>query len=197
MAKTSKEVQMYERQLLRDKNKHPGSRLMRILDWYIDPPADDLATMENPKDEAHRLLLSQIFSLRVSHSKLNVKKIICKSANISERQAYKYMQDAETLFGDFVLKEVSVKAGRNAQVERYERLAEKAENAGDIEIARKCLIRIDILRGYDQQDTLDPEELIKRLEIPAITFTTDPAALEAEDTEYEDVENEEEESIRK
>lgn len=190
MAKVSKEVQMYERQVLRQQNKHPGSRLMRILDWYLDPPTDELACMEDPTDEARRLLLSQIFSLRVSHSKLNVKKIICKSANISERQAYKYMQDAETLFGDFVLKEATIKAGRNAQVERYERLAEKAEAAGDIETARKCLIRIDYLRGYDQQDTLNPEELIKQLQMPAVTLTTNIDALGVKDIDAEELEDE-------
>jgi len=96
--------------------------------------------------------------------------------------ANKLLREMETLFGEVVTR--NREYTRTLYINKLRELAAKAENDGNITEARRCIQAAAKLDHMDipEQEKIDPNQF----KIPAVTFTTDIAALEAEDVETEE-----------
>jgi len=105
-------------------------------------------------------------------------RLISEAVGVTERTVYRHMEDAVFLFGDLL--RVNKQFELNFIKEKLYLLADRAEEDGDIETARKCLSDAANIA----QKLEEASELANSVELPALIFTSDPKALE--EPTYED-----------
>lgn len=99
---------------------------------------------------------------------------------VSERSVVRYMSEAKELFVDMM--RVDRDWERHFLKEKLYGLAQKAEEAGDVETAMKCLDKVIKLEGYDREDSgIKPDDI----QLPTLIFTADAKAISS-NIEYEE-----------
>lgn len=139
----------------------------------------------NAQDDIHLERMRKVWTIMLANDTQKARiKLISEVMGINERNVKAIMDDAQYLFGDIL--RVDSEFEKALIVERQWQLFKKAKKAKDYEGASKILDRITKLKGYDREDGG-----IKRedLELPEITFTSNPKALLA-DTSGEYIEHE-------
>lgn len=110
-------------------------------------------------------------------------KVIMGALHVSEGTARRYIQDASLLFGDILKTDADIEF--RILRDKYLSLAERAELAGEFDVARRC---------YDSassmMDKIEARTPVQKRVYAAVVFTNDPKALtsrvDAEDVEYEE-----------
>lgn len=101
----------------------------------------------------------------------------------SWENANKLLREMEMLFGVVITRNRDYT--RTLYINKLRELASKAESEGDISESRRCIIAAAKLDQLDlpEEEKFDP----RNNKIPAVQFTTDTKALDAEDIQHEDV----------
>ena len=117
--------------------------------------------------------------------------------------AHKYISDAESLFGSILRRNKDMT--RAILVEKCRELYEKGVNGVtakmtvdgvelDVQVApvdlKLSAEMLKLIHKIEMERPEDEENLLEKLQLPDITFTTDPAAL-VEDIDHEEVDEEE------
>lgn len=108
-------------------------------------------------------------------------KLMQQHVDATEGQIAKYFREAQELFGDLL--QVNIETELQAAYQRFMRLYEKAQTAGDFEAARRC--QGDALKVLDLLELRKPKQ---QKQYPNIIFTSDPKALRPRNAEPEDIE---------
>lgn len=146
---------------------------------HLDQPRKFLLTeFERRHFERLRLVFGIMQQCNTQRARI---KRICQVIPVSERSVQRYMADATALFVDMV--KVDRDFERSFLKEKLYALAQKAEEAGDVETAMRCLDKVIKLEGYDREDAGIKADDIK---LPTLIFTSNPKALTAQNEDYEE-----------
>lgn len=174
--------------------KLPTPRLFTSEEWEEADPLEKLYIHLMQPDE-FPLSASQEVRLEtlrqawaVMCSKMNTWrriKLIRKVFEVGERTAYRYMEEAQWLFGEVLKTDAEIDLV--LLKDKYYSLAERAEMAGDFDTARRCYdSALAIVKRIEENR---PKE---KKRFATIIFTSNPAALtprseDAEDADFEDL----------
>lgn len=159
------------------KDADPIDRLHMHL---LEPERWALTIEEDDRLEALRMVWSIMCKQATPRGRI---KMISQHIHVTERTVHNYMRDAQLLFGEIL--QIDVVLELNLAYSRIMKLYEKASKAGDFETARRC--QSDALDIMARIEAKQPKEAKK---YPTITFTSDPAALQARNVgEYLDFED--------
>lgn len=145
---------------------------------HLDQPKKFPLT-ENERRHFERLRVVFGIMLQCNTQRSRIRRI-AQVIPVSERSVVRYMIEAKELFVDMM--RVDRDWERHFLKEKFYGLAQKAEEAGDVETAMKCLDKVVKLEGYDREDSgIKPEDIL----LPTLIFTADPKALTS-NIEYEE-----------
>lgn len=146
---------------------------------HLDQPRKFLLT-ESERRHFERLRVVFGIMLQCNTQRARIRRI-AQVIPVSERSATRYMTEAKELFVDMM--RVDRDWERHFLKEKLYGLAQKAEDAGDLELAMKCLDKVVKLEGYDREDSgIKPGDI----QLPALIFTADAKALTSNIEEYEE-----------
>lgn len=141
----------------------------RIVIHLDNPRAFPLSPTERRHFERLRVVFGVMMACNTQRDRI---RRISQVIAVSEKSIRRYMDEATMLFGDLMA--VDARFEKNFLKEKLYGLAKKAEEAGDIETAVKCLDRVIKISGYDREDGgLKPGDI----QMPTIIFTSNPKAL--------------------
>jgi len=162
-----------------------ANQLERIFISIVEPKKFDL----NHVDEEKFKSLRKVWGiLGQTMNKARQIDLIMDRCGVDERLAYKLSKEAEEIFGR--LSEVDEWIENQGLKQRLFLLADKAEEDGDYETARKCLESARMI--LDKQNEKKPRET--RV-FAQVVFIDDPKAItsttEGDDIDYEEIPGEE------
>lgn len=145
---------------------------------HLDQPKKYLLS-ESERRHFERLRVVFGIMMQCNTQKQRIRRI-SQVIPVSERSVARYMAEAKELFVDMM--RVDREWERHFLKEKLYGLAQKAEEAGDVETAVKCLDKIIKLEGYDREDSgIKPDDIM----LPNLIFTADPKAI-SDNIEYEE-----------
>lgn len=145
---------------------------------HLDQPRKYLLS-ESERRHFERLRIVFGIMLQCNTQKARVRRI-SQVIPVSERSVIRYMSEAKELFVDMM--RVDREWERHFLKEKLYGLAQKAEEAGDVETAMKCLDKVIKLEGYDREDSgIKPDDIM----LPNLIFTADARAISS-NIEYEE-----------
>jgi hypothetical protein len=168
----------------------PKLKIYSPEDWASADPIERLYIhLLQPTDfplsyelEEKLIALRGVWAIMCENSRQIVRtRMISALLDVSERTVYRYMEDARYLFGDILM--INAELELQLLKERYYALADEAQDAGDIDVAKKCLdsareILVEQMRNQPKDQAA----------LPPVLWTSDPAALNARNNDAEEIE---------
>lgn len=149
-----------------------ADRLDRIRAHFLDN------TPLDKRDKQYKERLQKSYSLLCEHHSPNQVRKFLQDDGIVYSTAWGIVNDAIDLFGD--VNKHTKKGLANILSERFLRIAEKAEEAGNLDLAARIYEKLAKINGLPE----DVTQLKKRRRI-AINYSTDPKILALEEEQYE------------
>lgn len=163
-------------------------------------PHDQLIEL-SPEDQEYRKKLEIIFGMLTDPRRpLTPRQAVAKIAkwkNVSERQAYNLVKQAQELFTEqshidkTTLRVIQTELRRKtiAEIKRDKTLTSYEK----FELIDKVMTRIERINLLEEKDHLSLNQVLELLELPDTEFSTDPEILElnTEDADFEEIPDEE------
>jgi hypothetical protein len=125
------------------------------------------------EDEEYLEKLKKVWAiLGKTMTKMKQIELIQEFAMVTTRTAFKYIDDAQALFGEILKTDAEIELA--ALKERYYLLADKAEQLQDYDTARRCIESAQAI--IEKIQALNPK---KQRVFATVIFTDDPKALTA------------------
>jgi len=125
------------------------------------------------EDEEYLEKLKKVWAiLGKTMTKMKQVELIQEFAMVTTRTAFKYIDDAQALFGEILKTDAEIELA--ALKERYYLLADKAEQLQDYDTARRCMESAQAI--IEKIQALNPK---KQRVFATVIFTDDPKALTA------------------
>lgn len=125
------------------------------------------------EDEEYLEKLKKVWAiLGKTMTKMKQVELIQDFAMVTTRTAFKYIDDAQALFGEILKTDAEIELA--ALKERYYLLADKAEQLEDYDTARRCMESAQAI--IEKIQALNPK---KQRVFATVIFTDDPKALTA------------------
>jgi hypothetical protein len=181
------------------KRQRADTPVENIIAHYYDERAVELT----PFEEDLKLRCETIYKKLIQKdSILDTIKVHMRFFNVSQATAYRDIKKAELIFGP--INKFDKDFWRFIQIERKRNMIERAKAEGNLEVEAKLERDIDNLLDFDKDDSTFNRDKLKSMsvtvELPNATQkaldklfkkgVVDLNDLEAEDTEFEEVENE-------
>lgn len=163
-----------------------GTKLERIWMHHMDPDRYELHDSEMEYMERMRAAFHILCEERQQAKAINRIYEELKDVYSTRRSIYNLVNDTKTFYGNIIKR--NKEFDRMVIKDRLMELSERAKDTGNLKQENKAYELVMKLLALDKHDGegIDWEQL----ELPDISFTHDPAVLEAEDAEI--VEDEEE-----
>lgn len=174
------------RKIYTEADWHAADPIDRIYMHLMEPERWELTQAEDEKLEALRMVWSIICKQSTPRARI---RMISQQIDVTERTVQRYINDAQTLFGDILTVDMDLEL--NLAYSRLMKLHDKATKSGDYETARRC--QDNALLVLARIEARGPKE--KKI-YSSITFTSNPIALKARnDGEYTEFELDEPTSL--
>jgi len=146
-----------------------ADRIERLYIYLLQPDDFELSY----EDEEYLDCLKQVWTiLGKTMAKMKQVSRIVDMIGVTTRTAFKYIDDAQALFGEILKTDAEVELA--VMKERYYRLADKAEKDGDFDTARRCM---DSAQNIIEK--LEARKPKQQRVFATVIFTDDPKALTA------------------
>lgn len=184
---------MKSKQLLKNKKLVKSGVKVTTLDkiraYYLestDTKVIKLTETQERMREMYEYALTYFFN---GYTKHQTSKFLQSVHGVSYTQSYQVINNAIALFGDLT---AATKEGKKAvYIEQLQRLAQKAEEKGDLWTAKECIKEAARIDGAYDEFEVDPSLVV----LPMIVLSNDASLLESDtpiDIDHSEIEDDEE-----